>query len=106
MKINIGLTASCRGRRPRGEIGRKGASDRVRVRQLQAPVMGLRNPAGNGQAQSGAPSVVLRPGTGFVGAEKALENARLQVCRDTSSAIRYAQDICFPCATAGYRDAP
>jgi hypothetical protein len=67
--------------------------------------MSLRDPAGNGQAQPSAASIILRPGTGFVSTEKALENARLQVRGDPSSRIRYAQDIFLPSSTAGHRDA-
>src|SRR6266851_6579055 len=103
--INARLTARCRGERPDREISREGASNRVRARQLQTPVMGLGDPAGNGQAQSSAAAIILRPGTGFVGAEKALENAWLQICGDPSSGIHDAQSVFLPSATARHSDA-
>src|SRR5947208_15385091 len=84
---------------------RKSASNRVRACQLQTPVVGLGDPAGNGQAQPSSASIILRPGTGFVGAEKALENARLQICGDSFPRIRDAQDIFRACATASHSDA-
>src|SRR5712671_4540216 len=94
-----GLTARCRGGRPDREISREGASDRVRARQLQTPVMGLRDPAGNGQAQPGAASIIFRTRTGFVGTEKTLENARLQICGDSSPRVHDAQSVFLPSAT-------
>src|SRR5712692_4207354 len=67
--------------------------------------MGLRDPAGNGKAQSGAAVVVLCAGTGYVSAEKALENARLQISGDATPSIRDAHDIFVRGATAGHGDA-
>src|SRR5207245_9099476 len=90
-KLNTGLTASCRGKRLRREVRCKSASGRVGMRQFQTAVMGLGNPAGNGQAEAGATAVVFSTGARFVSAEKAIQDAGLRLRCTDNPRVRQAQ---------------
>src|SRR2546430_5504383 len=75
------------------------------MRQFQTAVMGLGNPAGNGQAEAGATAVVFSTGARFVSAEKALEDAGLQVRWNATPRIGDAQGIFLSPPTARNADA-
>ena len=66
--------------------------------------MGFGNPAGDGKSEAGAAGIAFGARPGFVGAEKALEDARLEFSGNSRAGIGDAKDVVDCVEAAVYVD--